>query len=41
MCRLVGVFVRWAKGKSESQCDLGRNNISFFFLSYNPRQDDS
>lgn len=31
----------WAKGESESQCDLGRNNIFFSFLSYNPRQEDS
>lgn len=32
MYRLVGVFVDWVGGESESRCDLGRSNI-FFFLS--------
>lgn len=33
MYRLVGVFVDWVGGESESQCDLGRSNIFFFSLS--------
>lgn len=42
MCRLVGVFVGWAGGESESQCNLLRKSIfPLFFLFYSLKQGDS